>query len=60
MTNEIVINATAGETRVGIVERNNFTELHIEREDDRIVAATVALGRVTRVLPGMQAAFVDF
>jgi ribonuclease G len=59
MTNEIVINATAGETRVGIVERNNFTELHIEREDERNVAATVAMGRVTRVLPGMQAAFVD-
>ncbi len=59
MTNEIVINATAGETRVGIVERNIFTELHIEREDDRNVAATVAMGRVTRVLPGMQAAFVD-
>ena len=59
MTNEIVINATVGETRVGIVERNNFTELHIEREDERNVAGTVAKGRVTRVLPGMQAAFVD-
>ena len=59
MTNEIVINATFGETRVGIVERNVFTELHIEREDERNVAGTVAKGRVTRVLPGMQAAFVD-
>jgi len=59
MSNEIVINATVGETRVGIVERNNFTELHIEREDERNVAGTVVKGRVTRVLPGMQAAFVD-
>ena len=59
MTNEIVINASAGETRVGIIERNLFTELHIEREDERNVAGTVIKGRVTRVLPGMQAAFVD-
>jgi ribonuclease G len=59
MTNEIVINASVGETRVGIIERNLFTELHIERKDERNVAGTVVKGRVTRVLPGMQAAFVD-
>jgi len=59
MTSEIVINAAVGETRVGIVERNVFTELHIERDDERNVAGAVVKGRVTRVLPGMQAAFVD-
>jgi ribonuclease G len=59
MQNEILINATAGETRVAIMERNHFSELHIERASDRSVAGMVALGRVTRVLPGMQAAFVD-
>ena len=59
MTNEIVINASVGETRVGIIERNVFTELHIERADEHNVAGTVVKGRVTRVLPGMQAAFVD-
>ncbi len=59
MTNEIVINAAVGETRVGIIDRNVFTELHIERKDERNVAGTVAKGRVKRVLPGMQAAFVD-
>jgi ribonuclease G len=59
MTNEIVINASVGETRVGIIERNLFTELHIERDDERNVAGAVVKGRVTRVLPGMQAAFVD-
>ncbi len=59
MQNEIVINATSGETRVGIVERNTFTELHIERETESNVQGTVTKGRVTRVLPGMQAAFVD-
>ena len=59
MQNEIVINATSGETRVGIVERNTFTELHIERDGESNVQGTVTKGRVTRVLPGMQAAFVD-
>ncbi|HXV36878.1 MAG TPA: Rne/Rng family ribonuclease [Myxococcota bacterium] len=59
MSNEIVINVSAGETRVGIIDRNVFTELHIERDSERNVAGTVAKGRVTRVLPGMQAAFVD-
>jgi ribonuclease G len=50
---------SAGETRVAIVEQNIFTELHIERESERSVASMVVKGRVTRVLPGMQAAFVD-
>lgn len=56
---DILVNACAGETRVAIVEQGSFTELYIERASDRSVAGTVALGRVTRVLPGMQAAFVD-
>jgi ribonuclease G len=57
--NEVLINATAGETRVAILEQGQFTELYIERERERSVTGMVALGRVTRVLPGMQAAFVD-
>ncbi|MDH3211514.1 MAG: Rne/Rng family ribonuclease [Myxococcales bacterium] len=59
VSNEIILNAQAGETRVAILEQGVFTELHIERERERNVAGTVSLGRVTRVLPGMQAAFVD-
>jgi ribonuclease G len=59
VSNEIIINASAGETRVALLEGGNFTELHIERERDRNVAGMVAKGRVTRVLPGMQAGFVD-
>jgi len=58
-SNELLVNASAGETRVAILERGQFTELYIERESDRSVTGTVALGLVTRVLPGMQAAFVD-
>jgi ribonuclease G len=59
MHNEILINAEAGETRVAILERGQFTELHLERRDGRSVVGSVVKGRVTRVLPGMQAAFVD-
>jgi ribonuclease G len=59
ISNEIIINASGGETRVALLEGGTFTELHIERERDRNVAGMVAKGRVTRVLPGMQAGFVD-
>ncbi|MFT5442803.1 MAG: ribonuclease G, partial [Myxococcota bacterium] len=59
MQNEIVINADPGETRVAILERSTFTELYIERDNDRSVVGNVIKGRVSRVLPGMQAAFVD-
>jgi ribonuclease G len=59
MQNEIVINATPGETRVAILERGQLLDLHIERATTRNVVSNVVMGRVTRVLPGMQAAFVD-
>jgi ribonuclease G len=59
MQNEILINAEPGETRVAILERGVFTELHIERRTGRSMVGSVVKGRVTRVLPGMQAAFVD-
>jgi ribonuclease G len=57
--NEVLINAGLGETRVAILEQGQFTELYIERDREESVAGMVALGKVTRVLPGMQAAFVD-
>ena len=59
MQNEIIINADRGETRVAVIERSDFTELHIERDRDKNVVGSVIKGRVRRVLPGMQAAFVD-
>jgi len=59
MQNEIIINADPGETRVALLERSVFTELHVEREQDKSVVGNVVKGRVSRVLPGMQAAFVD-
>jgi len=57
--NEIIVNVAAGETRVALIEQSTFAELFIERERDRNVAGMVVKGRVSRVLPGMQAAFVD-
>lgn len=59
MQNEIIVNSVRAETRVAILEGSTFNELHIERYTDKSVMGRVVMGRVTRVLPGMQAAFVD-
>ena len=59
MQNEIIINAEPGETRVALLENGQFAELHIERGRDKSVVGNVVKGRVSRVMPGMQAAFVD-
>jgi ribonuclease G len=59
MHNEILINAIRGETRVAILERGSLAELLIERAAGRNMVGSVVKGRVTRVLPGMQASFVD-
>ncbi|MBL8601897.1 MAG: Rne/Rng family ribonuclease [Myxococcales bacterium] len=57
--NQIVINVDIGETRVALIESGIVTELHVERRGERNVVGDVYLGKVTRVLPGMNAAFVD-
>jgi ribonuclease G len=59
MQNEILISATPGETRVAILEKKQFIELHVERARSKSVVGSVVKGKVMRVLPGMQAAFVD-
>jgi ribonuclease G len=59
MNNEIIVNAEAGETRVALLERSQFKEFHLERASTQSVVGSVIKARVTRVLPGMQAAFVD-
>ena len=56
---EIVINSAPFETRVALLEKQRLVEIFIERSHDRGVAGNIYKGRVTRVLPGMQAAFVD-
>lgn len=59
MKREIVINASALEVRVAVLEDGALTELFLERGPHRGLAGNIYKGKVTRVLPGMQAAFVD-
>ncbi len=59
MKNEIFVNVAVRETRVAVRESDQITELYIERSVERGVVGGIYRGRVTRVLPGMQAAFVD-
>jgi ribonuclease G len=59
MTEEILINVTPREARVGVVENGMLQEVHIERSGRRGYVGNIYIGRVKRVMPGMQAAFVD-
>ncbi len=56
---EILINHTAHETRVAIVAQGAVQELHVERASARGMVSNIYLGKVSRVLPGMQSAFID-
>jgi len=56
---EILINVTPRETRVAVIENGVLQELHIERALSRGIVGNIFKGKVVRVLPGMQAAFVD-
>ena len=56
---EIIVNRTGRETRLAVMENGQLAELHIDRGDKGGVVGNVYLGRVVRVLPGMQAAFVE-
>src|SRR5438477_10775822 len=55
----LVINADGPETRVALIEKGQLVELYIERRRERGIVGNIYKGRVVRVLPGMQAAFVD-
>ncbi len=59
MSEEILINVTPVETRVALVENGMLQEVYIERSLRKGIVGNVYLGKVVRVLPGMQAAFVD-
>ena len=56
---ELLMNVTPNETRVALVETGVLKEVHIERQAKRGIVGNIYKGRVTRVLPGMQSAFVD-
>jgi len=59
VTHEILINVTPQETRVAMLEQGVVQELHVERASARGLVGNICLGRVARVLPGMQSAFVE-
>ena len=59
MNKELFVSSTPHETKVGIVEDDQLAEIYLERENEYTLAGSIYKGRVTRVLPGMQSAFVD-
>jgi Rne/Rng family ribonuclease len=59
MTKEMIVSSSAHETRVAILEEDQVAEIFIERERQRGVVGNLYKGRVSKVLPGMQSAFVD-
>src|SRR3954467_568028 len=59
MTRELFVSATPHETKVGLVEDDQLAEIYLELENEYTLAGSIYKGRVTRVLPGMQSAFVD-
>ena len=59
MTQDILINWSPQETRVAVVEQGAVQEVHLERTLERGLVGNIYLGKVSRVLPGMQSAFID-
>ena len=59
MNKEMIISASGHETMAAILEDDEVVEVFVEREQSRSVAGNIYKGRVNKVLPGMQSAFVD-
>ncbi len=59
MSQEILVNVTPQETRVALLDNGSLQEIHIERARRRGLVGNIYVGAISRVLPGMQAAFVD-
>ena len=59
MGREIAINVTREETRVAVLDNNVVTELYVDRAKHKDFVGNIYKGKVAKVLPGMQAAFVD-
>ena len=59
MSKELFVSSTPHETKVAIVEEDQLSEIYYERENEYTLAGSIYKGRVTRVLPGMQSAFVN-
>src|SRR5271165_3200518 len=59
MSKELVISANRHETKVALLEDDQLVEVYFQRANEYSLAGSIHKGRVTRVLPGMQSAFVD-
>src|SRR5437879_10381957 len=59
MSKDLLVAATRHETRVSVLEDDQLVEIYFQREKEYSLAGSIHKGRVTRVLPGMQSAFVD-
>ena len=59
MSKELVVSSTPHQTRLALLENDRLVEIYVERESHQGLAGSIHKGRVTRVLPGMQSAFVD-
>src|SRR5436190_24328297 len=59
MSKELIISSSRHETRVAILEDDQLVEIYFQRANEYSLAGSIHKGRVTRVLPGMQSAFVD-
>ena len=59
MAEELIINVSDFETRVALLDQGNACEVHLARANNYSLTGNIYLGRVERVIPGMQAAFVD-
>src|SRR5919201_181812 len=59
MSKELVVSSSRHETRVAILEDEQVVEVYHQRENEYSLAGSIHKGKVTRVLPGMQSAFVD-
>src|SRR5512147_2725654 len=59
MSKELFVSSTPHQTKVALVENDQLSEVYFERENEYTLAGSIYKGRVTRVLPGMQSAFVD-
>jgi ribonuclease G len=59
MASELIINETFDETRIAFVENGVLTEFFVERKNDRSIVGNIYKGRAVRILPGMDAAFID-
>lgn len=59
MSKDLIINASLPEIRIALIEEGQIQELYVERQGDQGIVGNIYKGKVTRVLPGMQAAFVD-